>query len=132
LAEATSLTTSCYDLSLYGGVDSTGQVKQLWGQEAVGNSVLVWLGLGKGEVLRQASKGGILSKHLTKPMSNDRAGKIKEDIFYALQDFRPELNNITIDVVGNYEKRYWTINVKAWSPEIKEIITVSSSVKNLV
>ncbi len=122
-----------YDHSLFGGVDSKGIIKQLWGADALKNSILMWLASFQGEILRNPLLGGYLMTLLTKPMTQVKADEIKAEITRGLiEEFTPRLENINIKVTPNYESRYWHIILNGWAPDVKQSVTADERIKNLV
>jgi hypothetical protein len=122
-----------YDHYLFGGTSNNGEIKQVWGNDALTNAIKVWLSLYQGEVIRDPLKGGYLTKLLSKPMSEDRAALIKKDLERGLiNEFTPVLKNIKVNVTPNYEKRFWNINIDAFSTDIKDSVDITLQVKNSV
>ena len=125
-------TNSPFDYSLFGEVDSNGKIKQVWGTDALTNSVLMWLGSQRGEIIRNPLKGGKLIPFITKPMNQINLKKLKNDLLSGLQnEFDPPLSNIELILEPNYEKRYWNIRISAWCPTLKSNVNVNEKIKNM-
>jgi hypothetical protein len=122
-----------YDTYLFGGTNNNGEIKQLWGNEALTNAIKLWLSLYQGEILRDPLKGGYLINLLSKPMSESQSVKIKKDIERGLiNEFSPVLKNIKVSVTPNYDKRFWSITIEAFSTDIKDSIDITVQVKNAI
>lgn len=122
-----------YDHSLFGGVDSKGIIKQLWGKDALANAVKIWLSLSQGELLRRPNDGGALVRLLAKPMSENAQQNIRTTITSALMnDFSPTLTDVQVDVTPDYAQRKWVIQASAYCDAIKDSIEFSISARNLV
>jgi phage baseplate assembly protein W len=124
---------TCYDLSIFGGVDINGNIKEVWGADALTNSIRLWLASFQGEVLRNPLVGGYLARLITKPMTPSQADNIKTEIMRGLvNEFIPKLDSIQLNITPNYEQKYWLIELSGWSKEVKSSVSVSDKIKNLV
>jgi len=122
-----------YDTSYDATIQSTGEIEQLWGEEALNNALKMWLASFSGEVLRQPTKGGYLMSWLMKPMTEDSVDRIKMGIRDGLnQDFTPFLEILDLEVTPNYEKRYWHIVLSVYSDDLKMRTEISANIKNRV
>jgi hypothetical protein len=123
--------TTIFDYDLFGGTDASGQVKQLWGTDALKNSILLWMSSMHADFVRDPMKGGTLVAFVTKPMTETNYQSMVRAISSALdEEFKPKLTNVTVNVSPNYEKRFWTITITAFCPDLKESVQVTSRIKN--
>lgn len=122
-----------HDHYYIGGTDSKGNIKQVWGNDALVNAVKIWLSLYQGEILRRPTDGGTLINLITKPMSPQRQIDIQREITRTLtQEFSPTLTNVSVTVEPDYVKRKWNISGIAYCFAIKDSLDFNFSVKNLV
>jgi len=122
-----------FDHYLFGGIDGTGTIKQVWGNDALNNAILVWLSSYQGDFLRNPAAGGYLTKLLMKPMSEQRRKQIIDDVKRGLfEEFQPKLENVDLTVVPDYDKKMWNIQLTAYAPDVKQSIDLNIQVKNLV
>lgn len=122
-----------YDVSLDGKVKKNGEISQVWNKEALVNALKMWIASYKGEYIRNPEAGGYVTKHLMKPMRQDGIDAIKSSIRNGISDdFRPFLRIRQLEVVPNYEKRYWRIYMEVYSPDLKVDATVDEKIKNQV
>jgi hypothetical protein len=125
--------TTIYDFDLFGTIDENGKIKELYNKEAVENSILIWLTSYNTDIIRNPGNGGYLTQFLHKQMSE----QIRRDIYESLIDgFNQDFNLVVIlndlQVIPDYENKTWKINIEAYIPEIKDSITVSALVRNLI
>ncbi|KKM77100.1 hypothetical protein LCGC14_1373480, partial [marine sediment metagenome] len=122
-----------YDISYKGTIGLSGEVEQLWGVDALNNAVRMWLASFSGEIVRQPGKGGYLMKWLMKPMNELSIDRIRMGIRNGLnQDFTPFLEILSLEVVPNYEHRYWIIILSVYSNDLKIRTDISVNIKNRV
>lgn len=121
------------DTDIRGLIDNSGNLVTLTGTEAIKNSIIVWLTSFRNDILRSPGKGGYLTQHLYKPMSEYNRDLIRDSIIDGLyQDYFPSVRINSIQVVPEYEKKEWTIYLDIYVSEIKEEVTMSTTVKNFV
>ncbi len=122
-----------YDISYKGTIGLSGEVEQLWGVDALNNAVRMWLASFSGEIVRQPGKGGYLMKWLMKPMNELSIDRIRMGIRNGLnQDFTPFLEILSLEVVPDYEHRYWIIILSVYSNDLKIRTDISVNIKNRV
>jgi len=122
-----------YDHSYSGGIDSSGNIEQLWGEDALNNSLKMWLASFTGEILRQPQRGGYLMYWLLKPMSEKNIKNIKmtlQDGFN--QDFSPYLEVYNLNVEPLYDERCWHIQMEVYSHTYKVRTIIDEKIKNRV
>lgn len=126
-------TINFIDTDIRGQIDESGNLVTLTGIDAIKNSIIVWLTSFRNDILRSPGKGGYLTQHLYKPMSEYNRELIRDSITDGLyQDYFPAVRINSILVEPNYEKKEWTIYLDVYVSEIKEEITMSTTVKNFV
>lgn len=121
-----------YDHYYSGGADYKGEIKQVWGEEAMTNAIRMWFASFSGEIIRQPQRGGLIRDILTKPMGEVEA----EDIEMAIrdgfeQDFVPYMVIIedSLSVTPDYQNGKWIIYMKIYSPDFKIVTEVSEEIK---
>jgi hypothetical protein len=120
------------DYSIDADLTSTGALKVLEGRDAVTNALKLWISSFRGEVMRDPSKGGYITRWLMKPISETTAVAIKRAILDGLNDeFYPILIPSIVDVIPNYEREYWEIHIEAYSPEFRENINMIENIRKL-
>ena len=125
--------TSYYDVDILGEVDGQGQIKELHGKEAVENSIIMWLTSFSTDTLRNPTSGGYLVNHLYKPMSESNQESIYDAIIDGFnQDYELAVQLITLSVVPDYENKLWLIDIYAYIPQIKDTVSVSTTIKNFI
>lgn len=122
-----------FDYNVIGGLDTEGNIKTLTGKEAVINSLKVWLLSKTNDYIRKPGKGGYLYNWLCKPMSENVQRRIISSLRIGLdQDFYPRLIVKSLQVIPNYEKRYWTIIITGYVPSAKETIDFEQNFSSIV
>lgn len=122
-----------FDYSLFGGLDNNGEIKSYWNQDALSNSLMMWVASLKGDILRSPTRGGYIIKVLTQPMSEySRLNLIDEIKRGLIEDFKPVLTITNLNVSPDYEKRQWLIDIDGYSKDLKREFSVSTAIKNLV
>jgi hypothetical protein len=120
------------DYSIDADLTSTGALKVLEGRDAVTNALKLWISSFRGEVMRDPSKGGYVTRWLMKPISETTAVAIKRAILDGLNDeFYPILIPSVVEVIPNYEREYWEIHIEAYSPEFRENINMIENIRKL-
>ena len=109
-----------YDYDISGGVGLNGDILQVWEQEALINSLKMWISSRRADIIREPERGGYLIDWLTKAMSADNIDAIQMSIRDGLdQDFSPHLQVINLIVTPDVQKRQWRIYMEIYSPELK-------------
>jgi hypothetical protein len=120
------------DYSIDADLTSTGALKVLEGRDAIANALKLWISSFRGEVMRDPSKGGYVTRWLMKPISETTAVAIKRAILDGLNDeFYPVLIPSVVEVIPNYEREYWEIHIEAYSPEFRETINMIENIRKL-
>jgi hypothetical protein len=121
-----------YDHDYEGGADTQGEIKQLYGKDALANVVKMWIASFMGDVLREPRRGGYITYWLLKPMNEVAIDNIKMAIRSGLsQDFTPYLEIVHLDIVPHYDERYWEFNLELYSPILKMRVSISEKLKAL-
>ena len=116
-----NLSNTFYDTYWQGGFNGQGNIKEVFGNEALTNAMLVWLSSSQGDYLNDPSKGGWLKKNLVKSMNETRKKLIMNDLSKGIySEFTPGLQDVVITVIPNYQQRYWNITIQGYSPDVKD------------
>lgn len=122
-----------YDISLFGKRTNTGSIEELWDEEALANSVVLWLSSNRGDYIRKPWKGGYVLPHLTKPMSEEIRRDLANAIIQGLQEDYDKIIKVeSIAIQADYINKTWTITINAYSLDIKKIFEISTILKNLI
>jgi phage baseplate assembly protein W len=120
------------DYSSIGEIESNGHLRLLTGQEAVENALRLWIASFRGEIIRRPELGGYIIQWLMKPLSDDVAIRIREAIEDGLyEDFQPRVMIRRLDIVPNYERDYWKIELEGYCPAIKDNINLSEKLRRI-
>lgn len=121
-----------YDVSIKGELDNEGRLKELWGVDAIKNAIITWLTSYNTDFIRNPTKGGYLTSNLYKDMSDST----QEDIYDAIVDgFNQEFNFVNLlnlQVVPNFEGKFWSIYVEVYIPFLDTSINFSENIRNLL
>lgn len=119
-----------YDLDMEGGIDKKGHIKEVWNVEALTNSIKMWMSSFRGDILRGPDQGGYIAEIVMRPMTETDAEDFEQIIRNGFnEDFRPYLRVYDIEVVPNYERRYWNIRLQVYSPDLKIYAEVDERIK---
>lgn len=121
------------DFDILGAIDENGQIKQYTNTDALKNSIVCWLTSFRNDIIRSPNRGGYLTSHLYKPMNETQRKSIHDSIIDGFnQDYFPYVKLLTLEVIPNYEKKTWEININVYSDLIKNNVSVNQTVKNFV
>lgn len=120
------------DYSVDADVDTSGQLTVLTDSAAIQNALRIWLESFGGERVRDPGRGGMVTKWLFKPMSEDVREEIEISIRMGVEnEFAPFIQIANISVTPNYEKGYWSIKVDAYCPSIRKGVTAIENLRAL-
>lgn len=106
------------DLSLSDSVDVNGNLFEPINSEALGQAINIWLASAKGEKIRSKTGGWLLGL-LSKPMTQETADKIKENIILGLStEFNPPIEIVDLQVIPDRKNNRWLINVAGYNTTI--------------
>jgi len=121
------------DTDIRGLIDSNGNLVTLRGEDAIKNSIISWLTSFRNDILRSPGKGGYLTQHLYKPMSEYNRNLIRDSITDGIyQDYFPRVRLLSLKVEPNYEKKEWNIFLNVYVKEIKQEVSLTTTVKNFI
>lgn len=121
------------DFDILGAIDENGQIKQYSNSDALRNSIVCWLTSFRNDILRSPNRGGYLTQHLYKPMSQSQQRSIYDSLIDGFnQDYFPYVKLLTLDIIPDYTAKTWKINIDVYSDLIKNNVQVSQTVKNFV
>ena len=123
--------SSIIDYSINGGTDTSGALKELYGKKAFENAILVWLTSMEGDTIREVGRGGYIYPYLMKPLSFETAEEMADTIRDGLvEDFQSAIEIIGVAVNPNPNTRAWEVQITGYSPEYKENVEVSTSLRS--
>jgi len=122
--------TNIFDHDYQGFVDGQGKISQLWGEEALNQSIKLWLVSSQGDIVRGPKRGGYINYWLMKPMAVDNIDRIKMAIKDGIyQDFTPSLAIELLQIEADFENRQWHIYMEVYSPTLKTKATIDEIIK---
>ena len=119
-----------YDYDLSGRVGIGGDIIQVWEDEALINSLKMWIVSRRGDIIREPGRGGYLIDWLLKPMNEISAEDVEMAIRDGIdQDFDPFLKILYLSVTPNKDQRYWNIYMEVYSPDLHLRATLDEKIK---
>ncbi|MFW6225386.1 MAG: hypothetical protein ACOC3V_00340 [bacterium] len=119
-----------YDVDYRARTEINGGLKYIWNDEALNQSVKLWLASFKGEIVRDPSRSGYITYWLMRPMNEAVIDNIETAIYDGFyQDFRPYLEIRTLKIEPNYAERYWYIYMEVYSTYLNLETTVEERIK---
>lgn len=119
-----------FDYSYKGGLDSQGRIDEMWQEEALKNSVRLWIGSFAGDIIGQPNRGGQVMKYLLRPMSQV---SIKQFDGALRKSFSEEFGGFakiqSLQVTPMEEERMWKINMSITSYPLKLITEIEDYLK---
>ena len=110
-----------------------GNIPVLTDQDAVNNAINLWICSFRGERLYRPHDGGIISSNLLKPMSDDAANDIQDDLIDGLANiFSPHIVTSKCEVIPDYNKNTYWITVIGYCPALQISIYDKIGLKPLV
>jgi len=114
-------------------LNAQGNIPVLSDQSALINAINLWISSFRGERLYRPNDGGIITEHLLKPMSDDRANDIRDDLTDGLaHHFTPHVLVSECTVVPDYERSTYWITVTGFCPALRVSIYNQVGLKPLV
>lgn len=125
------LSTVPFDYDRYGGFDTNGEPKKVYGAEAIYQALGLWFESFKGEQLRQPRKRGYVIPYIFKPVNDDTAIGLGEAITTGIeQDFLPKLIIQSLQVVPDPARKEYLIRLQATTKDFKIQIDYSDKIKS--
>jgi hypothetical protein len=114
-------------------VTPQGNIPVLTDQDALTNAINLWICSFRGERLYHPHDGGIISENLLKPMSDERATAIHDDLVDGLgYRFSPYVEVQECKVTPDYERNTYWIEIRGYCPSLKVSIYDKMGLKPLV
>jgi hypothetical protein len=113
-------------------VDVLGNIPVLADQDALVNCINLWLCSFRGERLYRPREGGIIADALLKPVSDERADRMKSDLIDGLAyRFTPHVVVGMCNVVPDYERGCYNIEIRGYCPALKVSLYHNVSINSL-
>jgi hypothetical protein len=113
-------------------IDSLGNIPVLTDQDALVNCVNLWICSFRGERLYRPREGGIIADALLKPISDDRANQMRDDLIDGLAyQFVPHVVVETCTVTPDYDRGCYTIEIRGYCPALKVSLYHNVSIHSL-
>jgi hypothetical protein len=114
-------------------ITSQGNIPVLTDQDALVNAINLWICAFRGERLYRPNDGGIIADNLLKPMSDGRAGRIRDDLVDGLShQFTPCVTVSECTVVPDYERNTYWITIVGYCPSLRVSVYDKIGLKPLV
>jgi hypothetical protein len=114
-------------------VTPQGNIPVLTDQDALVNAINLWIGSFRGERLYRPHDGGIIMDNLLKPMSDERARDIHDDLVDGLAyKFTPYVKVRECSVVPDYGKSVYWIEITGFCPGLRVAIYDKIGIKPLI
>jgi hypothetical protein len=113
-------------------IDSLGNIPVLTDQDALVNCINLWICSFRGERLYMPRAGGIIADALLKPISDDRASQMRDDLIDGLAyQFTPHVVIDMCNVVPDYERGCYNIEIRGYCPVLKASLYHNVSINSL-
>ena len=114
-------------------VTPQGNIPVLEDQDALVNAINLWICSFRGERLYRPHDGGIITDHLLKPMSGERAKDIHDDLIDGLAyKFTPRVIVSECSVIPDYEMSTYWLTIIGYCPALKVSIYDKIGINPLV
>jgi hypothetical protein len=114
-------------------ITSQGNIPVLTDQDALVNAINLWICSFKSERLYRPNDGGIIVDNLLKPMSDNRAQTIHDDLVDGLTyKFTPYVKVQKCTVIPDYDRNTYWIEVSGYCPALQVSIYDKIGLKPLV
>ena len=114
-------------------INPQGNIPVLTDQDALVNAINLWICSFRGERLYHPHDGGIIADNLLKPMNNERAGNIREDIIDGLaHSFTPHVTVSECTVTPDYSRNTYWIAITGYCPALRVSIYDKIGLKPLI
>jgi hypothetical protein len=122
-----------YDFDYRGGLDTKGAMREVWNEQALNNSIKMWLASYGNEIIRRPGSGGYFTALVMTPMSQVDVDNVISTIRLGLvADFRPFLKINRLEVRPDYKNKIWEVYLEVYSPDLGIYTEVSEKIKNQV
>jgi hypothetical protein len=113
-------------------IDSSGNIPVLTDQEALVNGINLWICSFRGERLYRPGEGGIVADALLKPISDERAERMRADLTDGLAyQFTPHVAVESCVVAPDYERGCYNIEIRGYCPALKVSLYHNVSINSL-
>lgn len=119
-----------FDYDLSGSVDSQGKIKEVYNEDALINSVKLWIASLGNERLRNPGSGGYILPLLMKPMievDSEQLEMAMRDGFE--QDFSPILKLLDLKITADLQKRRWLFQATVYSPSLNLVARLNEPIR---
>jgi phage baseplate assembly protein W len=113
-------------------IDSLGNIPVLTDQDALVNCINLWICSFRGERLYRPNEGGIIADALLKPISDDRADQMRDELIDGLAyRFNPRVVVQTCTVTPDYDRGCYNIEIRGYCPALKVSLYHNVSINSL-
>lgn len=109
-----------FDYTYKGGLDAHGKIAEVWQEEALKNSIRLWIGSFEGDIVGQPYRGGKAMRYIMKPMNRV---KVKQFSGALRKSFNDEFGGFakieSLTVTPLFNERKWEISMVVSSYSLK-------------
>ncbi len=120
------------DTDILGYTSSDTAVRRVSNGDAVTNALRMFLLSDAGDYLGQPGKGGMLYRHLMRPMRQVDALDIRTSIELALLDFQPGLDAYGLEIIPDLDNRRWIIQFSYVVPSLKLVGNFNETIRGKI
>ena len=129
----TTETPLIFDYDISGRVGTSGDIVQVWEEDALKNSLKMWIVSRRGDIIREPERGGFIIDWLTKPLNEENAENVEMSIRDGIdQSFAPALKIQNLSVTADPERRQWRIYMEVTSPDLKLQVVLDERIKQKI
>lgn len=109
-----------FDYSYKGGLDPQGRITQLWQEDALKNSIRLWIGSFEGDLIGQPYRGGKVMRYLLKPMSQVNLKQFSGALKKSFNDEFGGFAKIeSLNITPQFNERRWEVSMVVSSYSLK-------------
>lgn len=109
-----------FDYSYKGGLDAQGRIVEQWQEEALKNSIRLWIGSFEGDIIGQPYRGGKVMRFLLKPMGQVN---LKQFSGAMKKSFNDEFGGFakmeSLEITPVFNERKWEVSMVVSSYTLK-------------
>ncbi len=122
-----------FDYDISGNIGLSGGIIQVWEEDALINSLKMWIVSRRTDIVREPGRGGYVIDWLTKAAQEQNIENLEMAIRDGIdQDFSPPLQIINLEVTVNALKRTWNIYMEVFSAQLNLRATLEERIKATV
>lgn len=121
------------DLDLLAEQSASGGIQTKYDVDTFYEALTGWLTSMPHDYVRNPTQGGVLARHIDKPLGPENADVIRVDILAGLHsDFVPYVTVYSVTVLPDYETDSWFIEIRGYVPELKALVSYEQNFRRAV